>query len=223
MVLASFASLLGCAIAVGALLGLAERPNGSTSFDQSITSWVVTHRAHGWTTLARWLSTVGSQKVLAPLAVLVILALLVRRRRVSAAFLFLAWGGGIVLYSIVKPVVDRHRPPMDIWLTSASGASFPSGHATQSVAALLGLAIVGALWAPRARVPLAVLAAVLTAGIGWSRVYLGVHWTTDVVAGWLLGAAWVGVLIGLKPAAERIGLGPERAPGGVGRTSAHER
>src|SRR5690242_15662205 len=75
-----FAILLGCAIAAGHLLKLAERPDGATGIDSSITTWVVAHRTDVLTTLARALSTIGSQLVLTPLAAVATVGLLIRRR-----------------------------------------------------------------------------------------------------------------------------------------------
>jgi membrane-associated phospholipid phosphatase len=200
-----FAAVLLCAILAGELLGLAEGQDGSTAADSSITSWMVANRAPGWTTLAHALSTLGSQAVLIPVTGVVALALLARRRFVLAGLLIAAWGGAILLYDLTKYFVDRSRPPSDIWLTDVgTTTSFPSGHATQSLATLLALALVGAarlsrpLWAAR------VLALVLAAGVGWSRVYLGVHWTSDVLAGWLIAAAWLTTVIWLARAARRI-------------------
>jgi undecaprenyl-diphosphatase len=187
-----FAVVLGCAIAAGELLELVERPDGSTAFDSSITSWMVAHRAQGLTTVAHALSTIGSQVVLTPVACLVAAALLVRRRFRLAGLLLAAWGGGILLYSLTKYFVHRPRPPQSIWLTDVGRTtSFPSGHATQSLSTFLALAAVGAAWASKPRWPGMVLALVLAAGVGWSRVYLGVHWSTDVLAGWLIAATWV--------------------------------
>ena len=106
-----------------------------------------------------------------------------------------AWGGGILLYSLTKHFVHRPRPPAGLWLTDVSHTtSFPSGHATQSLATFLALGLVGAAWRSWPRRPGRVVAVVLAGGVGWSRVYLGVHWTTDVVAGWLTAAAWIAVL-----------------------------
>ena len=199
--LVCFGVVLGCGIAVGELLGLAERPDGSTSFDSSITSWVVAHRTHGLTTVARVLSTVGSQAVLLPVAAIVTVLLVGRRRFVLAGLLVAAWGGAIGLYSLTKDSVDRMRPPRDIWLTDVGRtSSFPSGHATQSLATFVALAVVGAIGLPKARRPLLVLALLLAIGVGWSRVYLGVHWATDVGAGWLLAAAWITVVVWLTRA-----------------------
>jgi undecaprenyl-diphosphatase len=198
LLLISFTVLMGCAIACGELLELVERPDGSTGFDSSITTWMVAHRTGGLTTLAHALSTVGSQAVLIPVAGVVAAALLLRRRFVLAGLLIAAWAGGISLYSLTKSFVQRQRPPMDIWLTDVGRTtSFPSGHATQSLATFLGLALVGAAWLAKPAWPARLLALVLAAGVGWSRVYLGVHWTTDVMAGWLMAAAWITLVVWL--------------------------
>ena len=93
LLLAWFGVILGLAVAAGKLLALAERPNGSTAFDSSITSWAVAHRTAGLTTLARVLSTIGSQWVLAPAVALVVVFLVRRRRVVLTGFLVAAWGG----------------------------------------------------------------------------------------------------------------------------------
>jgi membrane-associated phospholipid phosphatase len=193
-VVLSFAAVLGATIGAGELLAKAERPDGSTGFDRSITSWAVDHRASWLTTVARALSTIGSQKLLLPLVAVVAIALIVRGARTPAGLLVVIWVGAIELYSVAKNVVDRPRPPMHLWLTSASSAAFPSGHATQSLSTFAALALVSAVVAPIARRPALALAAVVAAGVGWSRVYLGVHWATDVLAGWLAAACWVALV-----------------------------
>jgi undecaprenyl-diphosphatase len=198
--LAAFGVVLGSAIVAGELLKLAEHPHGATAFDSTITSWMVAHRAAGLTTLARALSTLGSQEILAPVTGAVALLLVGRRRFVRAALLIAAWGGALGVYNLVKLAVDRPRPPAELWLTKVASTSFPSGHATQSLATFTALAIVAA----RARGPAKALALALAAAVGWSRVYLGVHWTTDVLAGWLTAAAWVAALIWLAGVARRM-------------------
>ncbi|HEV3391036.1 MAG TPA: phosphatase PAP2 family protein [Solirubrobacteraceae bacterium] len=195
LMLGGFGALLLCAILCGELLKHAERPGGSTGFDSSITAWMVAHRSSAWTALARGLSTVGSQVVLTPVAVAVAAVLLLRRRLVPSASLVAAWGGAILLYTLTKDFVERPRPPSAIWLTNVGKTtSYPSGHATQSLATFAALALVAAACTSRAAWPGRVLAVVLAAGVGWSRVYLGVHWTTDVIAGWLIAAAWVAIV-----------------------------
>jgi undecaprenyl-diphosphatase len=203
-VLVGFAAVLGCAIAAGALLGVAERPDGSTGPDARVTTWMVDHRAAWVTTLADWSSRLGSTPVLAPVVVIVALGLVWRRRWVLAGFVLLAWGGSIGLYDAAKAVVHRPRPPASIQLQHAAGSSFPSGHATQSLATYAALALVAAALLPRARAPGWVLAALLTVAVGWSRVYLGMHWASDVAAGWLIGAVWLALLAWLAGRASKV-------------------
>jgi membrane-associated phospholipid phosphatase len=196
---ALFCVVLGCAVAAGELLAQVERPDGSTAFDSSITSWVIDHRTAALTAVARVLSAIGSQKVLSPVAGVVAVLLIARRRILSAALLAAIWGGAIGLYSVTKHFVDRPRPPADIHLMHVGASAFPSGHATQSLATFVALAVLAGAVVPWVRaVPAATVVAVgLAFGVGWSRVYLGVHWTTDVIAGWLIGAAWVSVALWL--------------------------
>ena len=203
-VAASFALLLACVVGLGELLELTERPDGSTPFDSSITSWVVAHRTDALTTLAKTLSTVGSQKLLTPV-VLVIAAVLLWRRRIElATLLVVVWGGSILLYSLAKRFVGRPRPPQDIWLVHAGGKAFPSGHAVQSLATFVMLALVASTMLRRPPWALLVVAVVLALGVGWSRVYLGVHWTTDVLAGCLAAAAWTVVIVRLFAWSTRV-------------------
>lgn len=198
LLLVAFGVILGCAIGVGELLELVERPDGSTALDSSITTWVVAHRASGLTTLARALSTVGSQAVLAPVTAIVAVALVIRRQFVLAGTLVACWAGALGLYNLTKLFVHRTRPPMDIWLTDVGRTtSFPSGHATQSMGTFVALALAGAVWLAGARRAIRVLAVLLAVGVGCSRVYLGVHWTTDVVAGWLIAGAWITIVVRL--------------------------
>jgi membrane-associated phospholipid phosphatase len=207
-----FAVILVVGVLCGDLLRVAERPDGSTSFDSSITTWVVAHRTGGLTTLARLLSAVGSQKILIPLAGLAALLLLGRRRLLLAGLLVAGWGGALLLYNLVKHFVHRPRPPAAIWLMKVTSTSFPSGHATQSLATFVALAFVVAALAAGAGRAAKGVAFVLAAGIGWSRVYLGVHWTTDVIAGWLIGAAWIAIVLWGSRIASRL----ERRRGDAG-------
>jgi undecaprenyl-diphosphatase len=201
---AAFAVVLGCAVLAGEALKQAETANGSTPLDSSITSWMVAHRDPVLTALARILSAIGSQKVLAPLAGVAAVLLLGRRRMVAALWLAVAWGGAIGLYSLTKHFVLRPRPPAGIRLMTVSSSSFPSGHATQSLATFAALAALAAVALAAVRsVPGIVLAIGLAAAVGWSRVYLGVHWSTDVFAGWLIGAAWVSSVLCLSRRATR--------------------
>jgi undecaprenyl-diphosphatase len=141
-------------------------------------------------TLAHAASFVGSGYVIVPLAIVVCAILCWRRRRADAYAVALSAAGAIALSSVVKIMVGRARPPVH-HLEAVSSGSFPSGHATQSTAFYLTLLMVLVTGKPRSARPAAAVAAVLLIiAIATSRVYLGVHYPSDVIAGMLLGGTW---------------------------------
>jgi undecaprenyl-diphosphatase len=108
-----------------------------------------------------------------------------------------AFAGAAALYDIVKPAVARTRPPAALQVGGPdTGWAFPSGHATQSIAFYGMLAIVLSLWyAPSRRRLFAIGAALVVILVGASRLYLGVHWLTDVLGGYALGLAWMSLVM----------------------------
>lgn len=113
------------------------------------------------------------------------------QRRVLWFLLTIPLGGGIV-DSAVKVLVDRPRPAVDHPVATALGKSFPSGHAMSSVITYGAILLVFLPLVPRAWRHLVVgVTAVLVLAIGVSRLLLGVHFVSDVVGGWILGAAWL--------------------------------
>jgi undecaprenyl-diphosphatase len=162
-----------------------------------VTAWVIAHRT-GWLTSAlQVLTWLGSLAVIIPAGLATGLYFLIRRRDWRPlALLTAAVAGAVGLWLIVKPLVGRPRPPAAIWIGHYTGAAFPSGHATQSVAFYAMLAIVlGAGLSIRGRAILWSAAALIVLIVGASRIYLGAHWLTDVLAGYALGASWVAIVV----------------------------
>ena len=114
------------------------------------------------------------------------------RQRGAARLVAVSVGGGTALSSLLKLGFARPRPDLVPHAVEVYTASFPSGHAMLSAVTYLTLAALLARVQPRRRLRIYVLAlAVLTSLlVGASRVYLGVHWPSDVAAGWCVGAAW---------------------------------
>lgn len=151
-------------------------------------------RRTGWlTTTMRTITWLGSTIVLVPL-VLVIGGWSRSRTRSWAvlARLALALAGAMALYNLVKPLVGRPRPQVGQLASTVTGYAFPSGHSTQITAVAVTLAALAAAttgaW-PR-KVLIWSIAVLVCLAVGFSRLYLGVHWPTDVLAGYALGALW---------------------------------
>jgi undecaprenyl-diphosphatase len=210
---AQLAVLAAAGWAFGALLQDVIAGDESTRFDAPITQWFVAHREPWLTTTMLVVTHLGSSNVLLPLILVVGVAL--RRRGRSWAplgLLVAAYAGSVALYDVIKPLVARPRPAIGALVATATGYAFPSGHATQAAAVYGALIIVCLRPASAARFAQAAAAAVVAVLlVGVSRVYLGVHWATDVLAGWALGTLWLLTLLAsVRTAGTLIG---SRKPG----------
>jgi membrane-associated phospholipid phosphatase len=138
------------------------------------------------------LSTLGSAPAYVVVFLAVVCWLLWRRRRRLAAYVVVSLVGSALLNEVVKRLVDRARPVLPHPVARAAGWSFPSGHAQSAVVAYTVLLIVFVpLVGAVLRRLLVAFAVVMVLAIGFSRVALGVHFVSDVLAGYALGAAWV--------------------------------
>lgn len=138
------------------------------------------------------LSALGGFAVLGLATLFALGYLLAVRRWIDALMLLAATVGGAAISEGLKLGFNRPRPDLVAHIVETTSMSFPSGHAMLSAATYLTLGALIARTQERQRLRGYVLGAaiVLTLLIGVSRIYLGVHWPTDVLAGWCLGAAW---------------------------------
>lgn len=167
------------------------------TIDPRVLAFVLAHRT-GWLTVVMQAVTwLGSGVVLVPVLVAMSLILVWWRRDLRVPVeLWVTYGGAVVLYTAAKSLVGRPRPPAVDALAHASNAAFPSGHATQAIAAWGILALVLVVGHARVwRVVVPVCAFVIVVLVGMSRIYLGVHWLTDVLGGYTLGGAWLALVL----------------------------
>ena len=214
-----WAGLAGLLLAAGEIV---VHSAAITDFDHHTTRVVVSSRTAALSSVMKVVTWLGSW--VAILVAAAIIALLVITRRLpglAAVVAVFAWAGESGGVRIGKEVVLRSRPPEAIWLVRAHGWSFPSGHAASACLAFTVLAVcVATLARPRAvRVLAWLIAGLAIAAVAFSRVELGVHWATDVIAGVVFTASWltaIAVVLGPRlrhpePVADQVG-GPEPLP-----------
>ncbi|MER8420897.1 phosphatase PAP2 family protein [Mesorhizobium sp. M1329] len=140
----------------------------------------------------RDITSLGSASVLVLITAAMIVYLLLIRRPGAALLMFVAVAGGQLLSSVLKFDIDRPRPDLVSHLADVASLSFPSGHAMLSAVTYLTLGSMAARFLPGRTTKIYVLglAVLTTVVVGISRIYLGVHWPSDVLAGWCAGFAW---------------------------------
>ena len=162
-------------------------------------------------TVMRDITALGGLTVLGFVTLAVAGLLWFQSRHRSAGLLLLAITGGQLFSHVAKWVFDRPRPDLVPHGTLVTSASFPSGHSMMAAVVWLTLAALVTRGQPRRalRLYITALAIAVTLAVGFSRVWLGVHWPTDVLAGWAAGAAWALICRAL---AEILDPLPERPP-----------
>jgi membrane-associated phospholipid phosphatase len=185
--------------------------------DLSLHDWLLEHRTAGLTSVASAVTATGASGVLVPIVFLAALVLgrgawLGRRLRqalaVTAVLLV-----GIGLRLALVNLIARPRPPRSDWAGFAHGYAFPSGHTTTSalsagVLIWLVLARLTGVW----RAIVAPVLACWALAVGMTRAYLGVHWPTDVLGGWLLALAWLSLAAAVVPGLLASGVPTTGAP-----------
>jgi undecaprenyl-diphosphatase len=165
------------------------------SLDGAALEWFQDHHTPWGNAIMIDVTAMGGHVVLVLVVLFTLGLLLALRRRQTAIFVFLAVAGGAVLVEVIKLLIGRHRPSIEIpppLASLPSSSSFPSGHSMLSATVYLTLAllIAGRLQGRRTRAYVIGWSLLLTFFVGVSRLYLGVHYLTDVVGGWIFGLAW---------------------------------
>jgi len=191
----------GAALAFGIFVRITrELIEGDVGAMDSAILLAVARMRTPWLTIAAVdVTALGSITLVVLFSAFTLLVLLVLRDRMGALQLLAASVGAGILTIVTKDIIERTRPTEAQQLISVSGFSYPSGHSVSTSALYLTIAIIAGRYADRAgaRAAVVLVAAVVILAVGASRVYLGVHYATDVVSGISLGAAWALMLAGL--------------------------
>jgi undecaprenyl-diphosphatase len=176
-------------------LGIADEiPEGDrlVQVDRTLAAWLEAHGTEPGETILNAVTAFGAP-VLVALVVGAILYLAWRREWRTAIALGLTTGGGVVLSNVLKAVFHRGRPATVVEFIPHPSWSFPSGHALNSVVSygFLTMILLDRITDRRKQVAVVLAAVVMVVAIGFSRLYLGVHYLSDVTGGWIAGAAWL--------------------------------
>lgn len=203
--LAASAGLVLLPLALFAVLGGDVLADGGPSWDGSLLHDIHQYAPHPLGGSMRWFSMAGSGAVLVPSAIAAAIALTVAHRR-EDAFLLAVAGGFAAVNPALKLIFHRPRPAVVTLGDAAAGYSFPSGHAMSS-ALVIGA---GLLVIHRRPWWLTTIGGAFVLAIGLSRLYLGAHYPSDVLGGWLLALSWIAVIRLLQ--ARRAPAGRARFP-----------
>jgi len=161
--------------------------------DGPFRDWVIDQRSGFWTEVMVNASRFGSTPSLIVMALAAGAWLAWRDREGDSLLMVGGSAGALALGPVLKAIVERPRPALSDHVVYVHSWSYPSGHSLNSMAVLGLLTVLAVRERPGAvrRTLLAAVGVFLVAVVGFSRVYLGVHWPSDVLAGWLIGVLWL--------------------------------
>jgi undecaprenyl-diphosphatase len=214
----SFGTALGVFLVFGALIAIlgtyafAElaklvRRGYTQPFDDAVLRWMHQHQTPWLEQLMLEITMLGTWIVVLSIVSIAGLFLWLTRHRYSAALLLVATAGGIGLNNVLKVGFTRPRPQVFEWGTTVHSWSFPSGHAMSATVVYVTVAYLAARLQKRhaARLATLAVAAIIVAVICFSRLYLGVHYPSDVVAGVIIGLSWASFCMATLEAIQRLG------------------
>jgi undecaprenyl-diphosphatase len=183
--------------------------SGATqTFDDTVMRWMGEHRIAWIERSLLEITALGTGLVVMMIVIIAALFLTATQHRFSAFLLLVASAGGLILNTILKSSFDRPRPRLFEWLTNPGGSSFPSGHAMGSAIVYFTVAYLIARLEKRRwmRALTIITSLLLVLLISVSRLYLGVHYPSDVIAGMIIGLAWAGFCLAGLEAVRVFGL-----------------
>ena len=159
------------------------------------------HLSPGLAPLIVRLTALGGAAIMIPVGFVGLAFLIAQKRFADAAWLFLTLAIGRLGIEGIKLVLSRPRPPVADWLDHVTSSSFPSSHSAGTMMTCVALALLFG------RGDGAILVALLAAlFIGWTRIALGIHWPSDVMAGWGIGLVWIGLAMSVRNAIAPVEL-----------------
>jgi membrane-associated phospholipid phosphatase len=193
------AVVVGLTAAGAAIYDAVAEHDGISGLDQPALNQAIALRTATNTQVLTWFTHLGGPVGMTIIASLITIAMVWRwRSRTPLILMLIAVAGSLAMTTVGKAVVGRARPPlMEAVPPYEYAFSFPSGHALNStvIAGMVAYLLARRLRTQWARVIAVIVAVAWALAMGLSRVFLGHHWLTDVVFGWLLGAAWLALLI----------------------------
>ena len=190
---------VGLTVASGSIYGAVVENDGIAALDQPTLDQAVQQRTETNVQVVTWFTHLGGPVGMTIIAAIITGVMIWRwRSRTPLILMVIAVAGSLTLTTVGKNLVGRARPPLEDAVPPYEYAfSFPSGHALNStvIAGIVAYLLVRRLKTRRAKVLTVVIAAAWAIAMGLSRVFLGHHWLTDVAVAWLIGGAWLAVLI----------------------------
>lgn len=171
--------------------------NPFAGIDHGAANWFHSHLTHRFVAILRAITEFGSSEWIGVVLAIAVVLFIFKRWWLSLATMIVAVPGGMLLNELVKVLVHRHRPFVDGWFVDWSGYSFASGH-TIGATLLYGqiaLFVFPLIKGRRRRALLFGLATLVVVMVGFSRIALGAHYVTDVLAGMFFGTAWLTICL----------------------------
>ena len=162
------------------------------SWDTKILLFAATLRSKGLDGFFRSVTWLGSLYVLTPITALISVILLYLHKRAEVLLLLAGFGGATLLVHLAKAILNRPRPSvMEPLVVLPTDSSFPSAHTTHVVAFILCVVLIIRRMLPEWQFTAIAMALILVVAVATSRIYLQVHFSSDVLAGIVLGIVWV--------------------------------